>query len=82
MSGFEMSGDALLELEGLRDWVSSDIASAAMQSVREKRSLDAFIADLQAEVNLVAADVNATYDIVEAHLEEQAAALASATVRH
>ena len=37
----------LSELEGLRDWVSRDVAWAAMQRVREARSLDAFISALQ-----------------------------------
>ena len=45
--------ELLSELEGLRDWVSRDVAWAAMQRVRERRSLDGFISALQAEAPAV-----------------------------
>ena len=49
--------ELLSELEGLRDWVSRDVAWAAMQSVREARSLDAFISALQAEVSELGSEI-------------------------
>ena len=67
----------LRELESLRDWVSEDIAAAAMQRVKEKRSLDAFISQLQDEVGQLADDIDLSLDLVEAHLDEQSSALAT-----
>ena len=67
----------LLELEGLRDWVSDDVATAALAAAREKRDLDAFISELQDEVAAVGAQVKGDFELVEQFLEEQAEAMAA-----
>ena len=67
----------LLELEGLRDWVSADVATAALAAAREKRDLDAFISELQDEVAAVGAQVKGDFELVEQFLEEQAEAMAA-----
>ena len=62
----------LSELQDMRDWVSRDVAAAAMIAVREKRSLDAFVAELQDQLLEVGAEIDADLDMVGQHLEEQA----------
>ena len=66
----------LYELENLRDWVSKDVALAAITAVQEKRSLDAFISELQDEVSVAGAEIDGDLDIVAQFLDEQSAALA------
>ena len=64
----------LRELEGLRDWVNTDVAAAAMQAVREKRSLDAFISELQDEVWETGDEISSVFELTALSLEEQAEA--------
>jgi hypothetical protein len=66
----------LQELENVRDWVSADIADAAMMKVREKRSLDAFIQSLQDEVNNLGDQIAGDIDVAEQAFGEQADATA------
>ena len=66
----------LRELEGLRDWVNTDVAAAAMQAVREKRSLDAFISELQDEVWETGDEISSVFELTALSLEEQAEAAA------
>ena len=67
----------LRAIEETRDWVSTDIAAAAMHAAREQRSLNTFIAELQAEVSEVNATIAADFELLEINLEEQASALAT-----
>ena len=70
--------DLLLEtLEDLRDYVATDVAAAAMQAARERRSLDAFIAMLQDEVNELGDQIADDMDMMEVFLEDQQGALAN-----
>ena len=68
--------ELLSELEGLRDWVSRDVAWAAMQRVREARSLDAFISELQAEVSELGDEIGDEIAEVGGELDARATALA------
>ena len=68
--------ELLSELEGLRDWVSRDVAWAAMQRVREARSLDAFISELQAEVSELGDEIGGEIAEVGGELAARATALA------
>merc|ERR1740138_327476 len=62
-------------LESARDWVSKDIAAAAMQATREKRSIDAFISTLQDELLQTGEELQQGIDLVESFLDEQATAM-------
>ena len=61
----------LTQLESLRDWVSRDVAAAAMQAAREKRSLDDFISALQDEVSGLGDTIRKDLDAGEKELAEQ-----------
>lgn len=69
--------ELLRSLEGLRDWVSNDVAFAAMQAAREKRSLDAFISELQDEVTGLGEEIAADMELTEMMLDEQSTAFAA-----
>lgn len=66
----------LRALEESRDWVSKDVAAAAMQAAREKRSLDAFISELQAEVAEAGQIISEDFDMLQLHLQDQSEAYA------
>lgn len=66
----------LRELEKVRDFVSADVAAAAMVQAREKRTIDAFISELQDEVADLGAEIDDRFELVELNLEEQAGAMA------
>ena len=79
-----LGGDERAELEALlkaleecRDWVSNDVAFAAMQAAREKRSLDAFISELQDEVTGLGEEIASDMEITGMMLEEQSTAFAA-----
>ena len=74
-SGAELE-QLLKELEDIRDWVKKDVAAAAMQATREKRSLDTFITELQDEVSLLGQDIDFDFELVAQNLEEQSEAMA------
>ena len=65
----------LRELEMVRDYVSNDVASAAMRAVRERRSLDAFISDLQDQVAEAGSELENDFELSALSFEEQANAL-------
>ncbi|EOD12709.1 hypothetical protein EMIHUDRAFT_123015 [Emiliania huxleyi CCMP1516] len=67
----EMLLDAI---ESLRNKVSSDAAAAAMQAVRDQRSIDSFISDLQAEVAEAGEAIERDYQLLALNIEEQSAA--------
>lgn len=67
----------LRDLEGLRDWVGRDVAAAAVQSARERRSLDTFINELQDEVTELGDAIAFDLELCGAHLEEQSSAAAA-----
>jgi hypothetical protein len=47
-----------------------------MQSAREKRSLDAFITEPQAEVSKLGRAISEDFDVLELHLQDQSEAFA------